>query len=175
MPRGGPRPGAGRPKGSPSARTEAVRQLFERLSTERPNYHPVLALIDLADKAEAEGNLPLARDCHSAAAPFIVPRPRPVEIDPDGAVDLERRITEARKGAGANDIDLTLEVRYVPPDPAAAPPAVPPPRPEPAQIEPPTPPPRPRAQRYAPRPDPPDAPSAPQTYDTAYTSYYRGD
>jgi hypothetical protein len=70
MPRGGPRPGSGRPKG---ARNRRTREMTERL--DRMGLDPIAALARLAQHAEAEGNLALAERCWTGLLPYAAPRP----------------------------------------------------------------------------------------------------
>jgi hypothetical protein len=68
MPRGGPRPGSGRP---PGARNRRTREMTERL--DRLGLDPIAALARLAQ--HAEGNLALAERCWSGLLPYAAPRP----------------------------------------------------------------------------------------------------
>jgi hypothetical protein len=70
MPRGGPRPGSGRPKGSRNRRTREMTERLDRLGRD-----PIAALARLAQHAEAEGNLALAERCWSGLLPYAAPRP----------------------------------------------------------------------------------------------------
>jgi hypothetical protein len=83
MPRGGKRPGSGRPPGSRNQRT---KELQERL--DRAGCDPISALIRLAQHAEAEGDLTLAEKCWRGLLPYAGPRPtmlRQVSAVPDSA------------------------------------------------------------------------------------------
>jgi len=70
MPRGGRRPGAGRPAG---ARNKRTREMIERL--DRLGLDPIAALARLAQHAEAEGNLDLAERAWRGLLPYTWPRP----------------------------------------------------------------------------------------------------
>ncbi|MCA6110469.1 hypothetical protein [Bradyrhizobium cenepequi] len=58
----------------------------------------------IARAAEAAGELALAADCWGKLAAFVHPKPRPVEIDPDSLVDLERRIARVRLEEASNAV-----------------------------------------------------------------------
>lgn len=91
---GGARPGAGRPPGSTNKRSLA---LAEALIAE--GRCPIQALARLAERAEAEGDLTTAIAAWRAVAPYMHARPKPVESDPDGVVQL----AQALKAAAADD------------------------------------------------------------------------
>jgi hypothetical protein len=81
MPKGGPRPGAGRPPGSRNRRTRELQERLDRLGID-----PVGALIRVAQCAEAEGDLTLAEKCWRGLLPYAGPRPtmlRQVPAGPD--------------------------------------------------------------------------------------------
>jgi hypothetical protein len=83
MPKGGLRPGAGRP---PGARNRRTREMTERL--DRLGLDPIAALARLAQHAEAEGDLTLAERCWSGLLPYAGPKPtvlRQVSAGPDSA------------------------------------------------------------------------------------------
>lgn len=91
---GGRREGAGRPKGSLNRRSvEAI----EAVAREFPDWSPLQHLARVANDAKLDEAIRL--DAARAAAPFIHPRPRSIDLDPDALVDLEGRIAEARAGA----------------------------------------------------------------------------
>jgi hypothetical protein len=70
MPKGGARPGAGRPAGSRNKRTREMTERLDRLGLD-----PIAALARLAQHAEAEGDLTLAERCWSGLLPYAGPRP----------------------------------------------------------------------------------------------------
>jgi hypothetical protein len=70
MPRGGRRPGAGRPAGSRNKRTREMTERLDRLGLD-----PIAALVRLAQYAEAEGNLDLAERAWRGLLPYAGPRP----------------------------------------------------------------------------------------------------
>lgn len=94
--RGGARPGAGRPRGSLNKRSvEAIEAVAEQF----PDWSP---LQHFAAVANDENLDPMIRlDAAKAAAPFIHPRPKSVELDPDALVELEARITRVKLEAQA--------------------------------------------------------------------------
>ena len=97
---GGARSGAGRPSGSMNKRSTALADdlLAEGLC-------PVRALIRLAERAEENDDLPTAITAWKAVVPYIHARPKPVESDPDGVIDL----AQALKGAaGLNDTQMNF-------------------------------------------------------------------
>jgi len=97
MPRGGPRSGSGRRPGTPNARSaiEAIRAVAER----HPGWHPLLQMADVANDADLPIELRL--DACKSAARWMIPPPKPVELEPDAVVDLERRLVRVRIEAHA--------------------------------------------------------------------------
>jgi hypothetical protein len=73
MPKGGPRPGAGRPPGSRNRRT---REMTERL--DRMGLDPISALVRVAQCAEAEGHLDIAERAWRGLLPYVGSRPAPL-------------------------------------------------------------------------------------------------
>ena len=98
MPSGGARPNAGRPKGSQNLRTIAATELVARARERFPTYSPIEALIALAENSDDPS---LQKDCHAAVLPYMAPRYRPIEADPDALVELEGRMILARLDAVA--------------------------------------------------------------------------
>lgn len=98
MPSGGARPNAGRPKGSQNLRTIAATELVARARERFPTYSPIEALIALAENSDDPS---LQKDCHAAVLPYMAPRYRPIEADPDALVELEWRMIRARLDAVA--------------------------------------------------------------------------
>lgn len=93
---GGKRKGAGRPKGSLSKRSiEAIEAVAERW----PDWSPLNHFAEVANDKELDAEIRL--DAAKAAAPYIHPKPKGVELDPDALVDLEGRIAAARLTAQA--------------------------------------------------------------------------
>lgn len=86
---GGARSGAGRPPGSVNKRSAA---LAEDLISE--GLCPIRALARLAVRAEADGDLSTATAAWRAVAPYVYARPKPVETDPDGVIELARALKE---------------------------------------------------------------------------------
>jgi len=92
---GGKREGAGRPKGSRMRRSD---ELAERLISE--GRCPVEALVRLAERAEAEGDLTQAIGAWKSVMPYIYPKPKAVEVAPEILVELAREMAAARADTG---------------------------------------------------------------------------
>ena len=89
--RGGARPGAGRPRGSLNRRSvEAIEKVAEQF----PDWSPLQHFAAVANNEELDDAIRL--DAAKAAAPFIHPRPKSVELDPEALVDLEARLVQVR-------------------------------------------------------------------------------
>ncbi|WP_137113642.1 hypothetical protein [Mesorhizobium sp. GR13] len=92
--RGGARSGAGRPKGSMSKRSvEAI----EAVRAKYPDWSPLQLLAQVANDDNQE--MAVRIDAAKAAAPFFHPRLKPVEIDPESALEFERQLAEIRAHA----------------------------------------------------------------------------
>lgn len=118
---GGVREGAGRPKGRPSLRRAA--QAITEVEEKFPGWSPVLHLAAVANDESLPPEIRL--DAAKAAAPFLHSRPKPVELDPDALVDLERRliaakIEETAKAVKSDDTLADRLARAKPNDPEAA-------------------------------------------------------
>jgi hypothetical protein len=100
---GGARDGAGRPKGRPSLRRAA--QAVVEVEEAFPGWSPVLHLAAVAN----DETLPpeIRMEAAKAAAPYLHSRPKPVEMEPDALVDLERRLISAKIEAAAKTLDNT--------------------------------------------------------------------
>jgi len=70
MPRGGPRPGSGRPPGSRNKRTLELISKLDAMGCD-----PALELMRLGRKAEAEGNLDLASRAYAVLMRYRWPMP----------------------------------------------------------------------------------------------------
>jgi hypothetical protein len=88
MPRGGPRPGAGRPKGSKVARTASK----ERQKLAESGLTPLEYLIQLVRDETAERKDRL--DAAKAAAPYLHPRLSSVEVSGDLTINHEQALKE---------------------------------------------------------------------------------
>lgn len=88
MPRGGPRPGAGRPKGSVVARTAAK----ERQKLAESGLTPLEYLIQMVRDETAERKDRL--DAAKAAAPYLHPRLNAVEVSGSMAISHEQALRE---------------------------------------------------------------------------------
>ncbi|MDP2081385.1 MAG: hypothetical protein U0934_15170 [Pseudotabrizicola sp.] len=93
---GGSRPGAGRPKGAQNRRTRA---LSEKLLAQ--GKCPAEALVRIAERAEAEGEMALAVDAWKAVLPYVHAKPKAIELDPDAVVELARNLAEVRASQNA--------------------------------------------------------------------------
>ena len=89
--RGGARPGAGRPAGSLNKRSVAA---IEKVAEQFPDWSPLQHFATVANDETLDPSIRL--DAAKAAAPFIHPRPKPVELDPAALVDLERQLVQVR-------------------------------------------------------------------------------
>lgn len=89
--RGGARPGAGRPVGSLNKRSVAA---IEKVAEQFPDWSPLQHFATIANDETLDPSIRL--DAAKAAAPFIHPRPKPVELDPAALVDLERQLVQVR-------------------------------------------------------------------------------
>lgn len=89
--RGGARPGAGRPAGSLNKRSVAA---IEAVAEQFPDWSPLQHFATVANDETLDPSIRL--DAAKAAAPFIHPRPKPVELDPAALVDLERQLVQVR-------------------------------------------------------------------------------
>lgn len=95
---GGKRKGSGRPKGSLSKRSiEAIEAVAERW----PDWSPLNHFAEVANNKDLDAEIRL--DAAKAAAPYVHPKPKGVELDPDALVELEGRIAEARAKAMAKE------------------------------------------------------------------------
>lgn len=101
MPRGGPRPGAGRKKGSLSSKTKARLALVERLSGEAPT--PLAVMLAAMEDALARGDMAAAAEFAKDAAPYMHPRLQAVmhaqPNQPDNSLDqLLRELDGKQRG-----------------------------------------------------------------------------
>ena len=95
---GGKRQGAGRPAGSLNKRSiEAIEAVANRY----PDWTPLLHFAAVANDETLPTEVRL--DAAKAAAPYIHPRPKPTEHDPEALVELEKRVAEARAKAVAKE------------------------------------------------------------------------
>ena len=95
---GGKREGAGRPPGSLNKRSLAA---IEAVAARYPGWTPLLHFAVVANDESMPAELRL--DAAKAAAPYIHPRPKPTEHDPEALVELEKRVAEARARAVAKE------------------------------------------------------------------------
>lgn len=71
--------------------------------------NPAEALVRRAAEAEARGDLPLAVSTWKALLPYRFPKTKPIESDPDGVIELARRMKEV--GLMPDDRDNPYSVR----------------------------------------------------------------
>ena len=88
---GGKRAGAGRPAGSRMRRSEV---LVEKMIAS--GKCPIEALVRLAEKAEADGDILQAINAWKSTLPYLYAKPKSVEIAPEALVELTRSLSEAR-------------------------------------------------------------------------------
>lgn len=100
---GGARSGAGRPRG---ARNRRSRELADNLLG--AGKCPAEALIRIAERAEADGNLGLALDAWKAVLPFVHARPKPVELVPEEVLELARSLAQVRQ-----EVDAAADGSYL--------------------------------------------------------------
>ena len=105
---GGAREGAGRP---PGPVLQNHRELIAAIIASGQS--PLEALLRIAKKAEEDGDVRLALDAYGKALPYVHPRPKPMELDPEEAIELQALIAEAKVAAndkGGKDDMATLIV-----------------------------------------------------------------
>ncbi len=102
---GGKRSGAGRPKGSHGRRSEILAD-----SLLAQGKCPVEALIRLADKAEAQGDLGQAIGAWKSIVPYVYPKPKAVEIEPETVIELAKAIAEARANPSGSEVGESYSV-----------------------------------------------------------------
>ncbi len=79
MPRGGLRPGAGRPKGSRNPLTAAREEIF-RLCQEA-DYNPIRELIEIAQSDDPKVSLKLKAEVHKELLSYITPKLKSITIE----------------------------------------------------------------------------------------------
>lgn len=89
---GGAREGAGRKLGRPSLRRAA--QAIAEVEEAYPGWSPVLHLAAVANDDTLPPEVRL--DAAKAAAPYLHSRPKPVEMEPDALVALERELIRVK-------------------------------------------------------------------------------
>ncbi|HVI78993.1 MAG TPA: hypothetical protein VM715_12690 [Candidatus Acidoferrum sp.] len=98
MPKGGPREGAGRPRGSRGRRTKVSIAKAEALGPT-----PLEVLLESMHAAHAEGDRAEAVDCAKAAAPYVHPKlaptspPAPVHEEMDYTVLSDTELGQLEK------------------------------------------------------------------------------
>lgn len=97
---GGKRSGAGRPKGSRMRRSD---ELAQKLIAK--GHCPAEALARLAVQAEAEGDIREAISAWKSLLPYVYPKPKPIEIAPELAIELAHELAEVRRDR--QDTELT--------------------------------------------------------------------
>lgn len=91
---GGRRTGAGRPRGSLNRRSlESIQAVTERY----PNWTPLLHFAAVANDESLSPEIRL--DAAKAAAPYMHPKPKNIEFEPDAAVKVEERLAAERTKA----------------------------------------------------------------------------
>jgi len=95
---GGKRSGAGRPLGNLKIRSlEAI----EAVAARYPDWSPLLHFAAVANDETLPVDVRL--DAAKAAAPYMHPRPKPSELDPDAAIAFEKRLAAVRAEAVAKE------------------------------------------------------------------------
>lgn len=107
MPRGGVRPGAGRPPG------RRLDELREKIEKEFPGYNPIIALLKLADstitvkKDGIEEQVPdkqMQFQCHKEVAKYLLPTLRAIELTGEDGKDIIPTLSDAELIARLNTI-----------------------------------------------------------------------
>jgi hypothetical protein len=154
---GGARPGSGRPKGSPSLKSEALAGRLDELGCD-----PAEALVRLGNKAEAAGDVDLAIKAFTALMPFRWPKLKESAIDLGlglsgglaGQLEAARARLQITVVSGIDrppDDPAPITADPVPPaSPSPAPQASPSPPASPPQSSPPPPAPSPAAGQAVP-------------------------
>jgi hypothetical protein len=109
MPRGGARPGAGRPRGS---RGERGRLLEERVRAAVGDFDPVVFLVEVA--ADRKRPIELRIDAAKASAPYLAPRLKAVEVT--NLVDIDIRELTRKLAVAKDDIEKRGGIALITPD-----------------------------------------------------------
>lgn len=88
---GGKRDGAGRPKGARNNRAVAE---IERVAEKYPDWSPLMHMAAVANDPDLPEEIRL--DAAKSAAPYVHSKAKPVEIDPEAYLDLQRALLAAR-------------------------------------------------------------------------------
>lgn len=86
---GGPRPGAGRPKGSLNKRTKVAARWLNELLEEEPSFNPLTELVACYREAIRQRESQVAAGILVQLLPYLVPKLKPVDADPESALFLE--------------------------------------------------------------------------------------
>lgn len=89
--RGGKREGAGRPKGAVGGR---ARSQIEEIAQLHPNWSPLRHFAQVANDESLPAEVRL--DAAKAAAPYLYAKLKPIECDPEAALEYEERLAEIR-------------------------------------------------------------------------------
>jgi hypothetical protein len=98
----------GRKAGTPNKRTIAATELVGEAQKAFPGYNPIASLIALGQQTD-DPTLALAKECHAAVLPYMTPKFRPIEADPDALIALETRLAEVRSKAVVRELDGLAE------------------------------------------------------------------
>jgi len=79
--RGGRRPGAGRPKGSPTKYSERIAEMLSEMDCD-----PIVGMARLAKEAEANGEKGLAGQMYRELAQYVAPKRKAVEMTVDATI-----------------------------------------------------------------------------------------
>jgi hypothetical protein len=94
MPRGGRREGAGRKRGSETARTKRMRQIAAKALTE--SITPLEVMLAAMRKAYDASDMPAALEAAKAAAPYVHPRLASIEHAGPGGGPIETHVSGAK-------------------------------------------------------------------------------
>ena len=98
MPKGGKRPGAGRPRGSRNVKLIEIERRIEAIG-----FDPMLAMAEIAVEARADGDLKLAGDLFARLTEYVYPKRRAIEVEGQLNVngDLGERLDRANARVAA--------------------------------------------------------------------------
>ena len=110
---GGARPGAGRPRGSKSRRTEDVEAMLERLGC---NPLEVLAMIAINDKEglgeEQDISITLRQRAASDLMCYVAPKLRSTQVELSGSTEDARLVIQASPGLAAKFQEAGVDIDW---------------------------------------------------------------
>jgi hypothetical protein len=91
---------------APRVGARTIRRTERVDRTPLPEDDPAEALLRIAEEAESRGDLTLAIDAWKRLLPYVHPKPKPVEVDPESVVALASLLELTRKRADDEPEDL---------------------------------------------------------------------